>query len=74
MTSQMQATLQVRRSIRRLLPTIQPLGWAIGTLLTWQDRARQRAALAALDDRLLEDIGLSRAQARAEADKPFWQR
>lgn len=32
----------------------------------------QRGALAALDDRMLADIGLSRAQALAECDRPAW--
>lgn len=32
----------------------------------------QRRALVRLDDRLLADIGLTRAQALAEADRPFW--
>lgn len=35
-------------------------------------RSRQRAALARLDARLLADIGISPAQARQEANKPFW--
>lgn len=35
--------------------------------LSWLDRQRQRAALAELDDRLLADIGVSRAAAEAEA-------
>jgi len=74
MASQMEAALGARRLSRSTLPGVHPLGWALGTLLTWQQRTRERAALAALDDRLLEDIGLTRAQARAEADKPFWQR
>jgi uncharacterized protein YjiS (DUF1127 family) len=39
---------------------------------TWFDRSRQRRALAELDDRLLRDIGLTRAQAEREAAKPFW--
>ena len=42
-------------------------------LLRLEDRRRQRLALAALDDRLLADIGVSRARARHEADKPFWR-
>lgn len=42
-------------------------------LLGWIDRARERRALAGLDDRMLADIGASRAQAEAEADKPFWR-
>ncbi|MBN8292352.1 DUF1127 domain-containing protein [Rhodobacter sp. NTK016B] len=33
---------------------------------------RQRVALRHLDDRLLRDIGLDRASARAEAERPFW--
>lgn len=36
-------------------------------LLYWLDRQHQRAALAELDDRLLADIGVSRAAAKAEA-------
>jgi len=34
---------------------------------------RQRRALAALDDRLLDDVGLTREQAQAEARKGFWE-
>jgi uncharacterized protein YjiS (DUF1127 family) len=29
--------------------------------------------LLKLDDHLLRDIGVTRAQARREASKPFWQ-
>jgi uncharacterized protein YjiS (DUF1127 family) len=36
-------------------------------------RSRQREALSSLDDRLLEDVGVSRQQANAEAAKPFWK-
>ena len=42
-------------------------------LLTWQERAAERAHLASLDDHRLKDIGLSRAQADLEARKPFWR-
>lgn len=35
-------------------------------LWLWIDRQRQREALADLDDRLLADIGVSRANAEAE--------
>lgn len=42
-------------------------------LVAWQERARMRRGLAAMDDRLLRDIGLTRAQAHREYDKPFWR-
>ena len=34
--------------------------------------ARQRRRLAELDDTMLADIGLTRAEARAEARRPVW--
>jgi len=46
---------------------------ALTALLSWQERARQRRALEGLDDRLLKDIGLSRADVFREAAKRFWQ-
>ena len=36
-------------------------------------RHRQRHFLAQLDDRGLRDIGITRADAFAELDKPFWR-
>ncbi|MFQ5785876.1 MAG: DUF1127 domain-containing protein [Alphaproteobacteria bacterium] len=42
-------------------------------LHVWQERWRQRHRLLALDDRLLQDIGLSRSDAEEEARKPFWR-
>lgn len=41
-------------------------------LSTWFERARERRALHALDDGMLKDIGLTRADAAFEAHKPFW--
>ena len=41
--------------------------------LAWQERLRQRRHLDGLDDRLLKDIGLSRADVAREVDKPFWR-
>lgn len=35
-------------------------------------RRRTRRALVMLDDRLLRDVGLTRADARREADRPMW--
>ena len=48
---------------------LRDLGGIIGV---WLERARQRRALAELDDRLLCDIGLTRSEAEREAAKPFW--
>ena len=36
-------------------------------------RQRQRYSLAQLDDRILRDMGISRAEAEREAGKPFWR-
>ncbi|MEM6903859.1 MAG: DUF1127 domain-containing protein [Pseudomonadota bacterium] len=43
------------------------------TLELWQTRARQRRQLASLSDHMLRDIGISHADAHAEASKPFWR-
>ncbi len=45
----------------------------LDTLLLWQDRATQRSRLNTLDDRMLKDIGVSRAEAVREAAIPFWR-
>ena len=42
-------------------------------LLLWQERASQRQALSSLDDRMLRDIGVTRAEAERESGKPFWR-
>ncbi len=39
----------------------------------WCRRARDRASLGALNDRMLADIGISRADAEFLANKPFWR-
>jgi uncharacterized protein YjiS (DUF1127 family) len=42
-------------------------------LMSWHDQARQRRHLGELDDRLLRDIGLSRAEVDHEISRPFWR-
>jgi uncharacterized protein YjiS (DUF1127 family) len=46
---------------------------AVDLLLTWHARARQRRQLCTLNDRMLRDIGLTRADVLAESSKPFWR-
>ena len=57
----------VSDSVARL---IEKVGRAV---LTWQQRAHDRALLASLDDRMLRDIGCSRADVDRECAKPFWK-
>jgi uncharacterized protein YjiS (DUF1127 family) len=45
----------------------------LDTLRLWRQRARGRKQLRTFDDHLLRDIGITRLQAEAEADKPFWR-
>jgi uncharacterized protein YjiS (DUF1127 family) len=42
-------------------------------LAVWSAQRRSRAQLLLLGDRELKDMGLSRAQAAFEHDKPFWR-
>lgn len=45
---------------------------AYAVAVKWQKRAEMRRHLNELDDRLLDDIGITREQAGREAEKPFW--
>lgn len=42
-------------------------------LLEWRWRAAQRHLLRSLSDRMLKDIGVSRADIEREWRKPFWR-
>lgn len=48
------------------------LGW-LRVVATWTGRRRQRRALSHLDERLLDDIGITRSEAAREIAKPFWR-
>ncbi len=50
-------------------PIVTPL---LDLLSTWLGRVRERRALHALDDGMLKDIGLTRADVEFEAHKSFW--
>ena len=45
----------------------------LATLAAWRERWRQRRALAALDPRLLRDVGVTADEAAEESRKPFWR-
>ena len=45
----------------------------LDTLILWQERSNMRKHLVEMDDRMLKDIGISRADVRWEAAKPFWR-
>lgn len=51
----------------------QAFGRVVTGILEWQERAEQRAHLAGMDERMRKDIGITRADALREADKPFWK-
>jgi uncharacterized protein YjiS (DUF1127 family) len=46
---------------------------AIALINEWRRRARGRRELAALSDRCLRDIGVTRYEAAREINKPFWR-
>lgn len=58
-------------SLRR----VRPLLWLAAIwrqLRRWWQLSEQRRLLATLDDGALKDIGLSRADALQESERPFW--
>lgn len=46
---------------------------AVKSVLHWFEVSKQRKQLARLDDRMLKDIGLNRAEIQSEITKPFWK-
>ncbi len=52
-------------------PTRRPAKWR-KLLAELRQRARSRDELRMLADREISDLGLTRAEADYEADKPFW--
>ncbi len=53
-----------------LAASLRALGLALRRAV---ERVRQRRALARLDQRLLRDVGITRADAARETRKPFWR-
>ena len=48
-------------------------GRVLATFREWRRRARDRVELSTLDERMLRDIGLTRADAEFLSNKPFWR-
>jgi uncharacterized protein YjiS (DUF1127 family) len=54
-------------------PRRRMVGNFVALFKEWQRRAHGRAELAALSDRELRDIGVTRFDAGREIGKPFWR-
>ncbi len=57
-----------------LATTLKGLAWATGLVAEWQARSRSRRELMALNEKSLQDIGLSPGDAYMEYSKPFWRK
>jgi uncharacterized protein YjiS (DUF1127 family) len=71
-------TLSIARTpARAASPGARPIRAALAglkaQLATWSARQRQRAAVLALSDAALKDLGISRAQAAFDYNRPFWR-
>ena len=58
----------------QILELSAPLSRVFGLIATWRERHAWRLDMRRLDDHMLADIGLSRADAEVEIAKPFWRR
>lgn len=72
------STVARRYSGSSLIDSVLVRGLALRAAATarvseWQQRAAGRRELVNLTERDLRDIGISRSDAEAEANKPFWQ-
>ncbi len=60
---------------RRAMPLLrQALNRIFAALQEWRRRGRDRAELARFDERMLSDIGITRADLWREINKPFWRK
>ena len=47
--------------------------WVLATLCQWHRRSREREQISQMDERMLKDIGITRAEALRLGSKPFWR-
>jgi uncharacterized protein YjiS (DUF1127 family) len=64
-------TMSRNVTLPRLEAPRQWMGVLVTALMQMEERRRQRRALLALEDRLLKDVGLSRADVERECGQPF---
>jgi uncharacterized protein YjiS (DUF1127 family) len=60
------------------VPQLTPAGGSaprrvFAAMRRWHERVRQRRQLLQLSDHMLRDLGITRAEALGEAEKPFWR-
>jgi len=70
------ATRRLRRGSTRHTMLGASLRWILTLLRHWRERMRSRRQLrdlCELNDHILQDIGLTKAELRCKAKKPFWQ-
>lgn len=66
--------LPIRDTIEGYASAVQSAYNAVVTQLAiFAERRKSRQYLASMDYRMLDDIGVSYFEARAEAEKPFWK-
>ncbi len=53
--------------------SLRPARAAFAVIRVWMARSHQRQQLAELENHRLNDIGITREEALAEAGKPFWR-
>jgi uncharacterized protein YjiS (DUF1127 family) len=47
--------------------------WVLATVREWGRRSREREQVSNMDERMLKDIGITRAEALRLSSKPFWR-
>jgi uncharacterized protein YjiS (DUF1127 family) len=68
-----QVAIHTARSPGAFARTEQAIRSIVDLIRVWHERARQRQMLASLDARMLQDIGLTRADVWRATNKPFWR-
>ncbi len=61
------------RSIPALPSPMQVVVYVARLVAIWERRARERRALGEMSEHMLKDLGISRVDARREAEKAFWR-